>query len=293
MYMNSAPRLLSEDRPEFESVLDEVLHDEDTRLALSRAAAHLDADHLRTLALHAADSITAAAADEYEEYLRIREDPRISAAPRRPRPHTPGDDPPDGERPASGAATAGAGLLPTLTVLTPMLAGSAGAIFLFFGYLLELMTPDPAIAGALRTAGWLFAAIAFAGLMIGMVALLLTALRNTGSASGPRRIERSPAVAEARARWREALRERGVRPYVRQMLAVGAAGGLTALPAAEPHRRTPPLGYSSPGFSSPNPGYPDRPGGGPRYSSPDFTSPDFSSPDYDTGAPDQPGAERA
>jgi hypothetical protein len=307
MYMNSAPHLLSEDRPEFERVLDEALHDEDTRQAVANAAAHLNSEQLRTLALGATAAIAACAAAEYEEYLRIREQVREAATTphRDSRPHEPpADGSGDGSGDGAGDAgegpgdAAGAGLTAMVAVLAPILAAAAAAIFLCFGYLLELMSPDPSIAAPLRTAGWVFALLAGAGIVVGVSALLLTAVRNTSADAGALRVANSPEVAAARERWRRALLERGVRPYLHRVLASGPAGELTARQPEEPVRRTPPLGYSRPGFSSPSPVDPTAPRRGPEFTSPDFTSPDFSSPDFsspdfDTGSPDQPGADRA
>lgn len=73
--MNSAPHLLNEDRPDFEHVLDDALRtvlDE----ADSVSGAFLNAEQLRTLALAAADVISAAAADEYDLYRKIRAETR-------------------------------------------------------------------------------------------------------------------------------------------------------------------------------------------------------------------------
>jgi hypothetical protein len=291
MYMNSAPHLLSEDRPEFERVLDEALNDEDTRQAAARAATHLDSEQLRALALNATAAIAACAASEYEEYLRIREQVRVAAT-------TPHRDARPHEPPADGGARdpgddSGAGVSAMVAVLAPILAAAAAVIFLCFGYLLELMSPDPSIAAPLRTAGLVFAVLAGAGIVVGVCALLLTALRNSSADARSLRVESSPEVAAARERWRRALLERGVRPYLHRVLIAGPAGELTAREPEEHVRRTPPLGYSRPGFSSPNPSDPGAPRRGPEFSSPDFTSPDFSSPDFDTGSPDHPGADRA
>ncbi|GGO86367.1 hypothetical protein [Wenjunlia tyrosinilytica] len=294
MYMNSAPHLQSEDRPEFERVLDEALHDEDTRLALSSSATHLNSEQLRTLALGATSTIAACAAAEYQQYLKIREQVREATAGVTHRDTGPDETVEPGTSGEAAAGTSGAGLLSVVAVLTPILAGTAAVIFLVTGYALELMDPDPAIARPLRGAGWLFAAIAAAGIVVGMVALLLTAIHNPAADAESVRVMRSPEVAAARDAWRRALLERGVRPYLHQVLAASAAGELPAPHgAAETVRRTPPLGYSRPGFSSPNPDDPSTPRRGPEFSSPDYSSPDFSSPDFDTGSPDHPGADRA
>ncbi|MFD4949525.1 hypothetical protein ACFWNT_45360, partial [Streptomyces sp. NPDC058409] len=78
--MNSAPHLLTEDRPEYERILDDVLRHAHERPELAGAGERLNAEQLRTMALNATALITAAAAGEYDHYVRVREELRSSAS---------------------------------------------------------------------------------------------------------------------------------------------------------------------------------------------------------------------
>ncbi|WP_181790568.1 hypothetical protein, partial [Streptomyces phytophilus] len=199
-----------------------------------------------------------------------------------------------------------AGVAAAAAVLVPVLAGTAAVIFLLVGYLLHLMDPEPSVASSMRQAGWIFAILAVAAIVISMVALLLTALRN-GSTSIRAAASRdlTEQVDRAREEWRAALLERGIQPFIEQALAGGEsgrgdggpeAGDLDGLDGAGPDggggggaypavrttdptvTRTPRLGYSRPAFSSPDDG---QSADGPSYSSPDFTSPDYGGPEHD------------
>ncbi|WP_431951496.1 hypothetical protein [Actinacidiphila sp. bgisy167] len=280
MHMNSAPHLLTEDRPEFERALDAALRSEGTRAALADTHSRLSAEQLRTMALNAAAPIAACAAPEYEQFVKLRE----TAAERRRAART-ARVPGLGYAAAAAPVTTdgpGAGLFAIVAVLTPILAATAAVILLLLGYALRLGHPEPAIAPPLRQAGWLFAAVAACGIVIGMVGLLLTALRN-GAANRhePPDDDGSRDVALAREVWRRALLERGLQPFLAEALAQ-AAGTATTAPAPSAttggNARMPRLGYSRPDFSSPGPESSPEPGD--RFSSPDFSSPDFSSPDF-------------
>ncbi|WP_308288851.1 hypothetical protein [Streptomyces humicola] len=275
--MNSAPHLLTEDRPEFERVLDEAL-----RAAADgpgASASTLNSEQLRTMALSAAAAISACAAAEYDHYIKVRR--RQRAARNTTTYATAGG--------GAGDAASGAGLFAIAAVLTPILAGTAALIFLLVGYLLAAMTPEPAIASPLRTAGWLFAAIAATGILVGMVGLVVTALRDGSSAI--RASNGDPAdVTAAKEAWLAALRDRGMLPFLAEAQASSAghgAAGRTPIRIDDPDAaRTPRLGYSRPGFSSPSgeqPGDGDGDGDGdrqPRFSSPDFSSPDFGGSEF-------------
>ncbi|NUS84604.1 MAG: hypothetical protein HOY75_18155 [Streptomyces sp.] len=326
MHMNTAPHLLIEDRPEFERVLDEALRTADRRADLSGVGQRLSTEQLRTMAMNAAAAIAACAADEYHHYVTAREklrQPAPSGWPDtvgdeftttdRERDGTAGEVPGvattagvattvDGATAAGGfAATvgdaaSGAGLVAVLSVLAPVLAGAAAVIFLLAGYLLHLLNPTPSIAQPMVTAGWLFAALTAAGLLIAAVGLLLTAMRNgTGAIRGSARSAQREEVDRSREAWRLALLERGVVPFLRDALADPAAadGAHTSPappPASSPTRpssayapsrseapgRTPHLGYSRPGFSTEG----DAPKTRPRFTSPDFTSPDYGGPEH-------------
>lgn len=130
------------------------------------------------------------------------------------------------------------------------------------------------------TAGWFFAAVAAAAVLVAAIGLLVTALRNGATALpavDDEQEELPEEVARAREAWRHALLERGILPFLRDALA-----DLTAGPASRtPHRsvhRMPKIGYSRPDFTGPE----DGPSAGPRptFTSPDFTSPDFGGPEH-------------
>lgn len=84
MHMNSAPHLLNEDRPEFERILDEALRTAPDRPDLAAVGQRLNPEQLRTMALNATALITAAAATEYQNYVKVRADLRASPRPVRP-----------------------------------------------------------------------------------------------------------------------------------------------------------------------------------------------------------------
>lgn len=282
MHMNSAPHLLNEDRKDFERVLDDALRSAPHRPDLAAIGERLNPEQLRTMALNATALITAAAASEYQHYVKVREklrEPSRSAA---------GVRESSAPEPASGvgglattvsevAEPAGAGLVAVLAVLAPVLAGTAAVIFLLVGYILKLLTPEPAFADTLLTAGWLFAALTAAALLVAGVCLLVTAVRNGSTslqagAPGPLNEE----LDHAKEAWRKALLERGILPFLREALAT--APGTVERRTDPAPTRMPHLGYNRPGFSSPD----DRPDSGtrPSYSSPDFSSPDFGGPDH-------------
>lgn len=270
MHMKSAPHLLAEDRPEYERILADALRHAHERPDLDGIGDRLNPEQLRTMALNATALITAAAGTEYEHYVKVRGELRGPAAS------------PDGASDAVGADEAGrtgAGIGAVITVLAPVLAGTAALIFLLVGYVLKALSPALAFAGTMVTAGWFFAAVAAAAILVAAVGLLITAVRN-GATSLPAEDETEELpedVARAREAWRHALLERGILPFLRDALADPTAG-----PAARtPYRsvnRMPKIGYSRPSFSGPD----DGPAAGPRptFTSPDFTSPDFGGPEH-------------
>ncbi|MFF0725084.1 hypothetical protein [Streptomyces sp. NPDC004134] len=296
--MTSASHLLTEDRPEFERLLDTALHNAEFTVGAGRGRP-LNPEQLRTRALGATAEISASASAEYARYVELRTELR--------RPSAGGGTlgGPDGIRfsGARGGAqgdNSSAGVAAAAAVLVPVLAGTAAVIFLLVGYLLHLMNPEPSVASSMRQAGWIFAILAAAAIVISMVALLLTAVRN-GSTSIRAAASRdlTEQVDRAREEWRAALLERGIQPFIEQALAGGAEGGGPdaggpdagpegggpggggAYPAVRTDptvTRTPRLGYSRPAFSSPDDGQSKD---GPSYSSPDFTSPDYGGPEHD------------
>lgn len=282
--MTRASHLLTEDRPDFERLLDSALHSAEYTVGAGRGRP-LNPEQLRTMALGAVAAISTCAAAEYDRYVQLRKELR--------RPPGGGGTLGGGEGIRLAGAMGGgqggssAGVAATAAVLVPVLAGTAAVIFLLVGYLLHMMDPEPSVASSMRQAGWIFALIAVGAIVIAMVALLLTALRN-GSTSirAAASRELTDKVDEAREEWRKALLERGIQPFLEDALAGGSEGGGSggggAYPAvrADPAvTRTPRLGYSRPAFSSPDEGTSTN--DGPGYSSPDFTSPDYGGPEHD------------
>ncbi|MDG4857196.1 hypothetical protein P8605_03335 [Streptomyces sp. T-3] len=288
MHMNSAPHLLNEDRQEYERILDEALRSAPSRPDLAAVGVRLNAEQLRTMALNATSLITAAAATEYQHYVKAREELREPARPTASVPDSSTSTSESGTSSVSGLAATvgevseatGAGLVAVLAVLAPVLAGASAAIFLLVGYILKMLNPEPAFADTLLRAGWLFGALTAIGILVAAIGLLLTALRNgsTQLQAGSHG-ELNEEVARAREVWRDALLERGVLPFLREALAdPGPTGGPGPRPGSSHNNRMPHLGYNRPGFSSPD-GGPDA-GPRPSYSSPDFSSPDFGGPEH-------------
>ncbi|WP_329219015.1 hypothetical protein OG352_21575 [Streptomyces sp. NBC_01485] len=288
MHMNSVPQHLhSEDRQEYERILDEALRSAPRHPELAAVGQRLNPEQLRTMALNASALITVAAASEYQHYVKVREELR-HPAPSNPS-STSETGPAEPGAAAMGLATtvgeaaqaaeaAGAGAV--AAVLTPVLAGTAAVIFLLVGYILRVLDPGQAFARTMLTAGWAFGAVAAAAILVATVALLLTALRNRPSLEDEPHGEQSEEVARAREAWREALLERGILPFLREALANPAtATALHTDPAPPaPTGRLPKIGYDRPGFSSPDDGRSTGPR--PSFSSPDYTSPDFGGPEH-------------
>ncbi len=205
--MNSIPlHLHSEDRQEYERILDEALRSAPTRPELAAVGERLNPEQLRTMALNATALITAAAATEYQHYVKVRE----------------------GEARARAGAVA--------AVLTPVLAGTAAAIFLLVGYVLKMLSPEPAFAKTMLTAGWVCGAVAVGAVVVAVAGLLLNALRNRPLLDTGPYGESGGEVTRAREAWHDALLERGILPFLQAAL---AAPGTAAL------RRTTPLGPQS------------------------------------------------
>ncbi|GAV41479.1 hypothetical protein [Streptomyces acidiscabies] len=285
MHMNSVPQHLhSEDRQEYERILDEALRSAPHHPELAGIGRRLNPVQLRTMALGATAFITAAAATEYQHYVKVREELRhpapssssssVSSA------RESGDAASGGAGIAAGLGEAavepaGAGAVAVAAVLTPVLAGTAAVIFLLVGYLLKALDPAPAFADALVTAGWVFGVVTALAILVATVGLLLTALRNRPALEAGPYNEQAQEVERAREAWRTALLERGFLPYFREALT--EQGPAATVPRTPPPSRLPKIGYDSPGFTSPDDG-PD-PGHRPSFSSPDYTSPDFGGPD--------------
>ncbi|MGW1890356.1 hypothetical protein ACWCP6_08795 [Streptomyces sp. NPDC002004] len=285
MHMNSAPHLLSEDRKEYERILDEALRSAPHRPDLTAVGRRFSPEQLRAMALGATALITAAAAAEYQHYVKVREDLRTPAGTTTgPVLGSDAAEAAGGE--AIGLVTTaegtvepeGAGIVAVLAVLAPVLAGTAAAIFLLVGYVLKMVDPEPQFARTMLTTGWVFGAITAAAILVAAVGLLLTALRN-GSTALPAEVagERDEQVEHAREAWRLALLERGLLPFLRETLADPGTAVADRADPSQPGGRIPHLGYHRPGFSSPDDG---STGPRPSFSSPDFSSPDFGGPEH-------------
>lgn len=283
MHMNSVPQHLhSEDRQEYERILDEALRSAAHRPELAVLVQRLNPEQLRTMALSATAFITAAAAAEYHHYVKVREELR------RPAPSAPSlqDDPATetdvgglGLAAAVGEAAAGAGAGAVVTVLAPVLAGTAAVIFLLVGYVMKMISPEPAFARTLLTTGWVFGAVTAVAILVAAVGLLLTALRNSSTVQhGGAEGDTYEEMLRAREAWHEALLERGILPFLRDALTDPDRAALDGPVPSTPQSRIPHLGYDRPGFSSPDEGMSSGPR--PRYSSPDFSSPDFGGPEH-------------
>ncbi|MFG3202369.1 hypothetical protein [Streptomyces sp. NPDC048192] len=282
MHMNSVPQhLQNEDRQEFERLLDEALRSAPQRPELAAVGQRLNPEQLRTMALNATALITAAAAAEYEHYVKVRQELRQPAM----APAAAGDSRADDASPATAglvpslgepAENTGAGAVAVIAVLAPVLSGTAAAIFLLVGYILRTLSPGQDFAGTMLTAGWVFGAVTAAAILVAAVGLLLTALRN-GSSDQARALDAAHRELDsAREAWRQALLERGIVPFLTEALAEpGPVARHTTPPA--PRGRMPRLGYDRPGFSSPDDG---TASGRPSFTSPDYTSPDFGGPEH-------------
>jgi hypothetical protein len=297
MHMTTAPHLLNEDRPDFEHVLDDALHivlaqdgsdgaggaargagrpEDMTGGAPDGAGLPLNAEQLRTLALAADDRISGRADEEYEAYRTLRAQAReaLREAARSRESRAFGF----GAMGVAEGAGSGAGLVAVLAVLTPLLAGAAALIFLVIGYAMAAVHPQPAIASPLRTAGWFFAVVAAASVLLGAIGLLFTALRDGSGAIHDAADGMPPEVHAAREAWLRALLERGMLPFLDDALHDPDAADAAAAPAPAPSPpRMPRLGYSRPDFTSPHDAPPRT---APRYSSPDFSSPDYGGPEH-------------
>lgn len=269
MHMNSAPHLLTEDRADFERILDETLRHAHDRPDLADVGHRLNTEQLRTMALNATSLITATAAAEYEHYAKVREEFRTpAAAPVGNSVLTPA---------MHGATETGAGLAAVVAVLVPALGGAAAVVFLLVGFMLRLLSPVPAFSDTLVTVGLFFCAVTAVGLAVGGAGLLITALRNASTQvpAGDTDGSWPDEVSRAREAWRDAVLERGILPFLREAL---AAPDVTPAPKARPAQHLPKMGYSRPNFSSPGDGA--TTGQRPTFSSPDFSSPDYGGPEH-------------
>jgi len=258
--MNSVPQHLnSEDRQEYERVLDEALSSAPHHPELAAIGRRLNPEQLRTMALGATVLITAAAATEYQHYTKVREElrqPEPSVDPDVGKPAADGAriaSPPD----ESAVEPARAGASAVAAVLMPVVAGTTAVIFLLVGYLLKALDPAPAFADALVTVGWVFGVVTVLAILVAAVGLLLTALRNRPAVVRGLYDEQAEVV-RAREAWRAALLERGFLPYFREALATHETDPSAAVPRtpspSSSTSRLPKIGYVRPGFTSPDDG---------------------------------------
>ncbi|MER7831876.1 hypothetical protein [Streptomyces sp. NPDC095602] len=243
--MKWAPHLLPEDRAEYERLLDEALRTAHDRPELAAIGRRLDRGQLRAMALGAAALISAAAATEYAVYVRVRDEHRRPSGASVVASVLGGHD--DGAAP-------GAGFGVVVTVLTPILAGTAALVLLLLGYVLKMLAPPPQVAGPLLTAGWFFAAVTAAGLLVAAIGLLVTALRNRPAETAVPGA-RSDELSLARDAWRHALVERGIVPFLREALAerdqATGQGGLLPTERPRPLPRPSGTGFTGPGLAAP------------------------------------------
>ncbi len=88
------------------------------------------------------------------------------------------------------AETPGAGPVAVVAVLAPVLTGVFAAVCLLVGYVLKMLDPEPVFAQTMLTAGWMLGAMTAAAILVAMVGLLITALRNR-----PPAVEQEPEAA--------------------------------------------------------------------------------------------------
>lgn len=270
MHMTSAPHLLTEDRPEFDRLLDEALRTANERPELASIGERLNAEQLRTMAMSAIALLTAAAAAEYDHYVKVRAELRVEQL---SAPGTAGEGEEDGQ-------SGGVGVSAVVAVLAPVLAGTAMLIFLLVGYSLKMLDPEPAFARTMLTAGWLFGGLTVAALLFAVIGLLVTAIRNSSTEVAAEEAVAVPdELSRAREAWRNALLERGIRPFLRDALADPSAGPGYPTPRTPHAGRIPSLGYTRPDFTSP--------GATSQSPLPDYTPPDFTSPDFGGSEPDR------
>ncbi|WP_159400971.1 hypothetical protein [Streptomyces sp. NRRL B-24484] len=239
--MDEPPRLSPQDRADFEHALAQALARAEVRTALN--AAGVRPDDLRARARQSAAGLLAAAAAEFDDYTRLR-----SAAPE--------PEPAAARRVPAGGAP---GYLGVLALVVPAVAGTAAVVLFALGFGLALTDARHGLGTALERAALVAAALAAACAVVGAVGLVATASRCRPDQQDP-----SPedAVAAARMRWRTALLERGMVPFLLDRLADPDDG------AQAPFRP----GYSSPDFAGPD-------FAGPDFAGPDFTGPDVTDPD--------------
>ncbi|MFD6992140.1 hypothetical protein [Streptomyces sp. NPDC059943] len=242
--MDGSPRLHDEDRADYTAALDDVIGSAEMQRRLERAG--VKASRLRVLGLAAGPRVASAVEPEYRSYLALRRQAGGEGPPLIPSLSGPGRQQVDG-----------AGLLPVLAVLTPILALIAAGVFLLLGHGLRFAGSAPAAADTLVLSGWISLGVGVLTAVGGVLGLYRTASRHRALGSrrdpGP-----SSELATARTAWRRQLRE-AIRALLLQYLdefAPPVAGDDE--PAAHRPRFSSPR-YSGPDFGSPEPPRPDLP----------------------------------
>jgi len=283
--MDSAPYLQAEDKPDFEHILEELLHHDEVRLALRRAPGGPNAEQLHTRAMRDFAAIAANAGAEYTYYRELREQVR-STTPAPDWERLGGNDPAQWQAPDSAMdAAERAGWVPLIAVLLPILSGLGAIVMLLLGYVFR--ANHFSLGQPLVTAGFVFAVVCAASIAVDIIGLLLTAARDASTPPEGRNPELYAELAKAKDTWRGAIRDHALLPYLLAQLGapqhIGAAYGAAARPiGVSLVRSKPKLGYTSPGFTSPGAerisdrlGHevePD-PDAAPHFSSPGYTSP--------------------
>ncbi|MFC9748921.1 hypothetical protein [Streptomyces niveus] len=253
-------RLRDEDRATYTAALDDVIGSTEIQRRLARSG--VKASQLRVLGLAEGPRVASTAEREYRSYLALRQRAR-GEAPIMPSLSGPGRQ-----------QVYGAGLLPVLAVLTPVLAITAAALFLLLGYGLRLADSAAAVAGNLVHAGWISLGVGALAAAVGVLGLYRTASRHRGGAPKDRRDQGLTVELDAaRAAWLRQLHE-GIRSLLLQHL---------------DRSPTPDAGGNGPGGNGPGgvgAGNDEAAVHSPRFTSPRYTGPDFGSPE--ASGPDIP-----
>lgn len=292
--MNDRPNLLPEDRPAYERCVDQGIRM--LRASPSPPDPRLY-EVLRTMALNATFQINAAAAAEYEVYVRRR------AAVRLPAGEVPVPDPAAaGDAPPLSAARKRFLRVRAVLVVVALLVGSA------LGLLVALFTTLGHSGTALVVLGSVASLMALgASLSLGRAPALSPRPSRSGAERkrpAPEPVDRTGrAVAStkghglqsARREWESALLHRGVLPFLRATLESSAEVRLDARLADVRSTKTIRLRPTARRVSERGPGNGTRPAtGSPTMTDaldrpwPGATTPDFTSPDYGAWGTDEP-----
>lgn len=241
--MERSLRLRDEDRATYTAALDDVIGSTEIQRRLAQSA--IKASQLRVLGLAQGPRVASSAEPEYRSYTALRQRTRGEAS------VIPSLSGPAGQQ------VNGAGLLPVLAVLTPILAISAATVFLLLGHGLRLAESTPTVADTLVHSGWIGLGIGVLTAVAGVLGLYRTASRHRVLGRTQDESQTS-ALEAARGAWLRQLRE-AIRALLLQHLDESASpdtGGDE--PAAHRPRFTSPR-YTGPDFGSPTAPGPDRP----------------------------------